>query len=167
MRAYSDSSKYEVMIWALLSFYGLSKFKFTTVNQNTVCYIKLGSSLLPFLAETFSGFIPWVFQQDNSSIHTAIETHRWLTEKQLRTLPWPSKSADLKRIENVCGFMARQVYKRRKQYSNVVELKQVIRDVREAIDSDYMFSGYTIAFHDASWLSWTIMEKPQSKVLSA
>ena len=112
-------------------------------NQNANHYINtLGRGLLPFVADTFGAEHPWVFQHDGAAIHTAIATRKWLTERQIRTLPWPAKSPDLNIIENVWGFMARTVYKRRKQYSTVDELKQAIRDARDEINSDYIFKLY-------------------------
>lgn len=65
------------------------------------------------MAQAFGGSVPWVLQQDKALIYTAIETRRWLTEKHIRTLPWPVKSLDINIIEKSFGFMAWRVYKRR------------------------------------------------------
>lgn len=121
------------MIWAALSLYGLSKIILTSGNRNACCYINnLVSGLLPFVASTFSQSHPWVFQQDNASTHTAMETCKWLTERQIRTLPWPAKFPHLNIIEFL--GMVRTIYKSRKQYSTVNELKKANRDFWDEIN---------------------------------
>lgn len=105
-------------------------------------YQRVEKLSLPFVPKTFRGILPWEFQHDNASIRTAVETRRWHTGKHIRTLLWPAKSPDLNIFEDFWDFMVRHFHKRRKQYSNMVVLKQSIRDAREAVDSDYIFRLY-------------------------
>lgn len=144
-RAFSDTTKWgcSVMIWAALCSYRLSKITLKTGNQKATFYINmLGSFLLPFVAETFGESTLCLFHQDNLPIHTAIKTCRWLKEKQIHKLPWPSKCPDLNIIENVCVFMGRHVYKRRNQYSSVSDLKEGIMDARVKPSMQYIFRLY-------------------------
>lgn len=61
------------MIWEGLSFHGLSEIIVTSGNQYTRCFQNaFGGGLLPFVANKFGESHPWVCQQDNASIHTAI-----------------------------------------------------------------------------------------------
>lgn len=115
----------------------MSELIFKTGNQNARCYINtLGSGLLHFVAYKFGKIHPWVFQKDNAPIYTAIETRKWITERKLRTLPWLAKFPDLNIIKNVRGYMARTLYKCRKQYGTVEEFKQAIEDVLDSINED-------------------------------
>lgn len=56
--------------------------------------------MLPLVANIIGKSHLWVFQQDIDSIHP-METRKWLTERQVRTLRCPAKSRDLNIIENV------------------------------------------------------------------
>lgn len=67
----------------------------------------LKDNLLPY--GTKIGGRGWIFQQDNASIHASTSTSEWCRRKNLRLLPWPSKSPDLNPIENLGGMLTRIV----------------------------------------------------------
>ena len=65
-------------------------------NMNTGFYIDiLINNLCPIWREDF------IFQHDNDPKHTAKETKMFLSNNGIKTLNWPSNSADLNPIENI------------------------------------------------------------------
>ena len=50
------------------------------------------------------------FIQDNSPIHKAIVVRQWFREHpNIQVLPWPPKGADMNPIENVWGYMVKDL----------------------------------------------------------
>ena len=54
----------------------------------------------------------WVFQQDNARAHTCKLVTRWLREQDFQIMKWPAKSPDLSWIENMWGYVAKQLSQR-------------------------------------------------------
>jgi transposase len=75
----------------------------------------LESGLLPFLL--------FIFQQDNTSVHTSRETKEWFIGKNIHPMYWPSLIPDLNPIENVWGILVHKIYDSVSQFSTVGELK--------------------------------------------
>jgi transposase len=53
---------------------------------------------------------------------------KFLKENGIETVSWPSKSPDLSPIENVWGWMVKDIYFGKSAYKNVDELKQTVFD---------------------------------------
>lgn len=70
----------------------------------------------------------WQFQQDNAPCHASRSSMKWFLDNNIDVLPWPSRSPDVNPIENIWGYLSRQVYANSRQYSTVSELKQGIID---------------------------------------
>ena len=79
------------------------------------------------------GLVPYydvveIYQQDGASCHTSKETKKFLDKKRIKTVAWPSKSPDLNPIENVCGWMVKDLYFGKPAYKNVDVLKDAVFD---------------------------------------
>ena len=48
---------------------------------------------------------PFTFQRDNATAHCARLTEQWLENNEIRNILWPSQSADLNSLENLCDFV--------------------------------------------------------------
>lgn len=67
------------MVWGAVSFYGQSELAFVQRSLNSEkCYCILNDDLLPMAEETFGELQPWIFQQDEASMHRSLYTSSWL-----------------------------------------------------------------------------------------
>lgn len=125
-----------VMVWAAFNSRGKLQLKFVTNRMNSADYQGvLQESLLPFYQQGD------VFVQDNAGIHVSRTGRRvpygtlnWLNDHNIDVLTWPSCSPDLNPIENLWGIIVRRIYANNRQYSNVNELKNAIRQAWVDID---------------------------------
>ena len=70
----------------------------------------------------------FVFQQDNAAIHVSNSTKQWFADHHIVIIAWPARSLDLNPIENLWGILIRDVYADCRQYDNVRDLKNAIRN---------------------------------------
>ncbi|CAD7082548.1 unnamed protein product [Hermetia illucens] len=84
----------------------------------------LQDNLLPFI-NSFEGN-EVIFQQNNASVHVSRSIKAWLEANSIATLEWPACSPALNPIENVWGWLVRQIYSQDKEYSSRNELKEAI-----------------------------------------
>ncbi|CAD7078657.1 unnamed protein product [Hermetia illucens] len=114
-----------VMVWGAICSKGTVRLAFTSARMNSQEYQNvLQDNLLPFI-NSFEGN-EVIFQQDNASVHVSRSTKAWLEANSIATLEWPAYSPDLNPIENVWGWLVRQIYSQDKEYSSRNELKEAI-----------------------------------------
>lgn len=67
-----------------------------------------------------------MFQQDGAASHRALKTKTWLKDSKVAVLEWPALSPDFNIIENIRGWIVRDIYANGKQYENLDELWEAI-----------------------------------------
>lgn len=75
--------------------------------------------------------------QDNSPIHTARVVRNWFDENQIQVLPWAAKSPDMNPIENIWGFMTKQIYNHEFRPRNRDELIDAIQNEWNSLNDNY------------------------------
>ena len=95
--------------------------------MNSTKYVQyLRDYLLPYAQEHFG--TDYVFQQDNSSVHSSNETNHFFQEEHISVLDWPSQSPNLNPIENLCGILLTKVYENgRQQFYSKKDLKKALQ----------------------------------------
>ena len=66
----------------------------------------------------------WEFMQDGAPAHTAKSVTTWLTENEIKLMPWCARSPDLNPIENIWSWIDRKLT--RESITSVDELKERI-----------------------------------------
>uniref|UniRef100_A0A3Q2EF15 Tc1-like transposase DDE domain-containing protein n=1 Tax=Cyprinodon variegatus TaxID=28743 RepID=A0A3Q2EF15_CYPVA len=66
------------------------------------------------------------FADDNAAVHTARLTKEFFQENNIPLLDHPACSPDLNPIENIWGWMAREVFKNGHQFQTVDALREAI-----------------------------------------
>jgi hypothetical protein len=123
-----------------------SSYKYHKSNQfhKGVCAKEYQDVVLPIFLEDgdelFKGTRwadSWLFQQDNARPHVDAGTKAYLERRMRdRALTWPAASPDLSWIENVWGWMEREVRKR--QINTAAQLLAVLEEVRQSIPNSHL-----------------------------
>ena len=77
-----------------------------------------------------------IFQQDGASIHSSNHTINWLQTKKINILQWPPNRPDLNPIENIWSSLVCLVYANGRQFNNVNELEEKIKECWDQITLD-------------------------------
>jgi len=97
------------MFWGCFSIEGPGTLKPVTGMMNAVAYIEvLERKLIPELADKFPNG-DGVFQQDLAPCHTAKKVAKFMTDNNIKTLPWPENSPDLNPIENLWALIKKRL----------------------------------------------------------
>lgn len=130
-----------VMTWAAISAQGRVKLCFVSKKMNGAEYrYVIRRGLMPFIhrnrAKNFT------YQQDGAPCHRARRTIKWISDRGVPVLEWPSCSPDINIIENVWGFMVRKIYEGNKCFDNVADLKVAIIDAWHKVDQTLLDNLY-------------------------
>lgn len=114
-----------VMVWGAITSNGPIELVILNGRQSSNDYLELLKEQKDKMAHKL-GRHPFIFQQDNASIHTAKVVKSWFRDENLQVLDWPALSPDLNIIENAWGWLARKVFEGGQQYQNTNELISAI-----------------------------------------
>ncbi|GFW28670.1 transposable element Tcb1 transposase [Trichonephila clavipes] len=121
------------MVWGCFSWFDLGPLGPVIGNMSSEMYVDiLDNAALPALWQYF-GEGPFIFQQDNCSIHTSRFAQTWFDEMGVQKLDWPSKSPDLSPVEHLCDELEPRLHSQSNQPSSLQALTSAVMDAWKAI----------------------------------
>lgn len=126
-----------VMVWAAISYNGPVSITVLEGKQTAQSYKTLLEMERSNITEKMQDS-NWILQQDNAPIHTARLVKTWLEDEHIVVLPWPACSPDLNIIENVWGWLVKQIYEGGRQFDSRNQLIEAIKAAWEQLSLDYI-----------------------------
>ncbi|GFS96679.1 transposable element Tcb1 transposase [Trichonephila clavipes] len=93
-----------IMVWGGIGYNSRTPLVRIAGTLNSQSYIS--EVLEPVVLPYFQGLATAIFQQDNGRPHVARIVQRFSVNHQIELLPWPTRSPDLSRIENMWSMVA-------------------------------------------------------------
>lgn len=116
-----------VMIWGAISYYGQVHLAILEGKQTGAKYKQLLQETRPHVERVMQG-TNCIFQHDRAPIHTSRIVQDYFREENIALLDWPSISPDLNIIENLWGWLTRQIYANGRQFHSKEQLIVAIRE---------------------------------------
>uniref|UniRef100_A0A3B4UQ54 Tc1-like transposase DDE domain-containing protein n=1 Tax=Seriola dumerili TaxID=41447 RepID=A0A3B4UQ54_SERDU len=115
-----------IMLWGCFSANAPGSLITVNSTMKKEQYIKMLNNNIRQSAEKLGFGHQWTFQHNNDPKHTAKVVKKWLADKNINVLQWPSQSPDLNPIENLWRELKIRVMARRP--SNLKELELIAKD---------------------------------------
>ncbi|GFU13025.1 transposable element Tcb1 transposase [Trichonephila clavipes] len=121
------------MVWRCFSWFALGSLVPVTGNMNSEIYVDiLDNAALPTIWQYFREG-PFLFQQDNCSIHTSRLSQTRFDEMGVEKLDWPSQSTDLNPTEHLWDELERRLRSQPNRSSSLQALTSAVVDAWKAI----------------------------------
>ena len=141
-KKHSVKSRFKVMVWGCITWYGIGTLSFVDGNIDAEKYLNtLEENLWPVIARQFptDGEI---FQDDGTPVHTANIVNSWKRNNGNNTLPWPPYSPDLNPIENCWAVIKKKLQQHVLEIESEIDMKTRIRVLWQSLSISYIKQLY-------------------------
>ncbi|GFX38392.1 transposable element Tcb1 transposase [Trichonephila clavipes] len=121
-----------IMVWGCFSWFGLEPLVPVIGNMNSMYVDILDNAALPTVWQYF-GEDPFLFQQNNRSIHTSRLAQTWFDEMGVQKLDWPSQNPDLNPKEYLWDELERRLRSQLNRPSSLQIVTSAVMDAWKAI----------------------------------
>lgn len=115
-----------IMMWGCFSASGTGSIVKVEGKMNQAVYLDILDKNILQSANQLNLSNNCFFQHDNDPKHTAKSVTKWLNDKKINVLSWPSQSPDLNPIENLWITLKRNIHARKPR--NLKELELIAID---------------------------------------
>lgn len=131
-------------MWGCMTYHDLGDACWFPGKLNSDAYVKeiLEEYLIASRDYWYMDPKTFIFQQDNSSVHTAKVVKAFFTKYKIQLMIWPANSPDLNPIENVWHYIQSQLEKYKKSPDSIEDLWKRVEDIWENIPIDFIHTLY-------------------------
>jgi len=128
-----------MMVWGCVTYYGVGDASWIQGRINSEAYIEILHDYV-FSSRDWYNIDPanFIFQHDNSSVHTAYIVRNYIRKSKIPIMEWPPNSPDLNIIETIWAYIKDRLYKYPKDAKDLNELWDRVQDIWAATPKDFI-----------------------------
>jgi len=134
----------KILVWGCMTYYGLGDSCWFPGKINSENYVKEILEEYLVANRDYYDMDPksFIFQHDNSSVHTAHIVKSYFTRNKIKVMEWPANSPDLNPIEQVWMYIGRQLEKYKEPPTTTDDLWKRVEDIWVNIPIDFIHTLY-------------------------
>lgn len=133
----------KISVWGCMTYHGVGDACWIPGNLNSSSYVDILQENM-LASRDWYNMIPsdFVFQHDNSSVHTSKVVTEYIKKHGINVLKWPSNSPDLNPTENLWAHIKYQLDQYEDPPSTLDELWGRVEDIWTEVSMDYLHELY-------------------------
>lgn len=132
-----------IMIWGCLTYFGVGDMCWVEGNMNADYYEHV---LRDYVLKSRKWFkmdtSKFIFQHDNSSVHTATSVRNYLKEAKINVMEWPPNSPDINPIERIWAYIKQRLFRYPTRPANLQELFDRVEEIWTSVPTTFIQKLY-------------------------
>lgn len=132
------------MVWGCITFHGVGDAGWLQGKVDSDAYLDVVSDYVRQSRDYWGmDATTFIFQHDNSRVHTSRKVMEFFEQENITVLPWPANSPDLNLIEHIWVYIKSKLDLYPKAPKTMNELWERVQDIWGHISSDFLQNLYT------------------------